>query len=59
MLWMSWEDIRENLEDGIAEMEDYYRDDQTFLFENREAFVLLLHNALDKAIQKSNIEDIG
>lgn len=58
MLWMSWEEIRDNLEDGVKEVKDFYKDDQTFIFENKEDFAKLLHKALDKAIQKSDIEDI-
>ena len=59
MLWMSWEEIRDNLEESSAELKGYCKDDQTFVFENKEEFTRLLHNAVDKAIQESHVEDIG
>lgn len=59
MLWMSWEDIRDNLEDSVKEIKDFYKDDLTFIFDSKEDFTKLLHKALDKAIQESHVEDVG
>lgn len=58
VLWMSWDEIREHVEDYVIEIECYNKYDQAFIFDNKEEFTKLLHKTLDKAIQKSDIEDI-
>lgn len=59
MKWISWDEIREHMEDHVIEIKCYNKHDQAFIFDNKEEFTKSLHNALDKAIQKSDIEDIG
>jgi len=58
MLWASWEEIRDNLEDEIAKLDIYDKDDQCFWFDFKSEFTVKIHTALTRSLKKSHIEKL-
>ena len=58
MLWLSWDELRENLEDAVGLMAEYDKEDQTFVFDDLVQVFTKLKAAMDRAIHHSHIEDL-
>ena len=58
MLWASWEDIREKMEEEIAKLDIYESEYQTFLTDNKAELECALHKALTLSLARAETEEI-